>query len=77
MSVVTRKGPNCIGHVVYCILVYATREPPKMAQFDWFANSGYLTFNIIPQGRMGYGVIAQQAKSVILFMFGVFMCSLY
>ena len=22
-------------------LVYATREPPKMAQFDWFAISGY------------------------------------
>ena len=25
----------------YNSLVYATREPPKMAQFDWFAISGY------------------------------------
>ena len=22
---------------IYTILVYATREPPKMKQFDWFA----------------------------------------
>ena len=36
----------------YFILVYATHEPPKMAQFHWFAISGYLT--IIPQARMGY-----------------------
>ena len=25
----------------YIHLVYATREPPKMAQFDWFTFSGY------------------------------------
>ena len=29
-----------------------------MAQFDWFAISGYLT--IIPRGRMGYGVIGHE-----------------
>ena len=25
----------------YESLVYTTREPPEMAQFDWFAISGY------------------------------------
>ena len=29
-------------YTVYCEFVYATPEPPKMAQFDWFAISGIL-----------------------------------
>ena len=30
-----------INIYIYIYLLYATREPPKMAQFDWCAISGY------------------------------------
>ena len=40
---VGRFSPLMLGYYIlhYYNLVYATREPPKMAQFDWFAISVY------------------------------------
>ena len=32
---------NNNAYPAYKVLVYTTRESPKMAQFDWFAISGY------------------------------------
>ena len=40
--------------MLYIELAYATREPPKMAQFDWFAISGYwaISYDCDRDGRL-------------------------
>ena len=40
-TLVDMNTPACPETGEHVVLVYATREPPKMVQFDWFAISGY------------------------------------
>ena len=75
---------NIILYII--VLVYATREPPKMAQFNWFAISGY--WAIAHDWDLKLGILLINANknkltankneyipsSVILFIFGVLTC---
>ena len=47
---------------VYPELVYATREPPIMAQFDWFAISGNWAYPMIEISNSGYCVTVVSSR---------------